>query len=737
MNIKRRNFLTFLGLATSGVLLDSWQTNPKKYSQTPDKKTVAQTTDKLSRINFQPIQTPIPLSVEEMKPEAQIEAYRTYTVQDDLVLPPGYTYDLIAAWGDKVGDSRFGYNNDYISFVETAPNEGFLTVNFEYISGATWMQTYSAVIGKELPLTEVKAQIEATTGEIDAFSLAKTEELKAKIKTISAEGLIDQGIGIFSVRRQPDGQWKRTYSKVDRRITGISGLDNPQRLLKSTGAATAVFNKANKLGYEDGLGSKIIGTCQNCAGGTTPWGTVLSAEENFQNQVPELVMADGSAFNPAAKPFILNDTTVDGCGNVFGLAGNKYGWMVELDPANPDHYGTKHTWLGRYRHEAFGIRAVAGEKLAVYSGCDRRGGHLYKFISQDPVKDPQDKANSRLFEQGMLYGAKFNADGTGKWLPLTLTTPIDPVLPKQVVGEMVTLPNPNRQVGGIIKVAQTEEVEQFKSKFSTLADLYTGDNELEIQGAILIDAHFAANAVGITCTARPEDTIVDQTGNLYIAFTSGTSGSDGGSDKTIFLSPEGETGYPYGWIMKLTEDNDVPDALTFSWEMIALGGEPANGGAGFANPDNIEIDSQGNLWVVTDMPTSKHNQAVPSREKSAMELTGVFGNNSLWYIPTSGVNAGKVYPFASGPMECECTGPWFTRDRQTLFLAVQHPGEKYGIRQDMGTETREFTLLTTDGKTFTQKREVPLGSNWPAKQANQPPRPGLVAIRRIDNNAIA
>ncbi|RMF24039.1 MAG: DUF839 domain-containing protein [Cyanobacteria bacterium J083] len=737
MNIKRRNFLTFLGLAASGVLLDSWQTNPKKYSQTPDKKTVAQTTDKLSRINFQPIQTPIPLSIEEMKPEAQIEAYRTYTVQDDLVLPPGYTYDLIAAWGDKVGNSRFGYNNDYISFVETAPNEGFLTVNFEYISGATWMQTHNAVIGKELPLTEVKAQIEATTGEIDAFSLAETEELKAKIKTISAEGLIDQGIGIFSVRRQPDGQWKRTYSKVDRRITGISGLDNPQRLLKSTGAATAVFNKANKFGYEDGLGSKIIGTCQNCAGGTTPWGTVLSAEENFQNQVPELVMADGSAFNPGAKPFILNDTTVDGCGNVFGLAGNKYGWMVELDPANPDDYGTKHTWLGRYRHEAFGIRAVAGEKLAVYSGCDRRGGHLYKFISQDSVKDPQDKANSRLFEQGMLYGAKFNADGTGKWLPLTLTTPIDPVLPKQVVGEMVTLPNPDRQAGGIIKVTQTEEVEQFKSKFSTLADLYKGDKELEIQGAILIDAHFAANAVGITCTARPEDTIVDQTGNLYIAFTSGTSGSDGGSDKTIFLSPEGETGYPYGWIMKLTEDNDTPDALTFSWEMIALGGEPANGGAGFANPDNIEIDSQGNLWVVTDMPTSKHNQAVPSREKSAMELTGVFGNNSLWCIPTSGVNAGKVYPFASGPMECECTGPWFTRDRQTLFLAVQHPGEKYGIRQDMGTETREFTLLTTDGKTFTQKREVPLGSNWPAKQANQPPRPGLVAIRRIDNNAIA
>ena len=81
--------------------------------------------------------------------------------------------------------------------------------------------------------------------------------------------------------------------------------------------------------------------------------------------------------------------------------------MVEIDPANPYDYGTKHTWLGRYRHEAFGIRAVPGKKLEVYYGCDRWGGHLYKFISSGQVNNPQDKSNSRLFENGMLYGAKF------------------------------------------------------------------------------------------------------------------------------------------------------------------------------------------------------------------------------------------------------------------------------------------------------------------------------------------
>ena len=145
----------------------------------------------------------------------------------------------------------------------------------------------------------------------------------------------------------------------------------------------AVFTKQNKLGYDDGLGDRLIGTFQNCAGGTTPWGTVLSAEENFQTQVPEPVRADGSSLSPSQLPFLINDFDLIGLGNVFGLAGNKYGWMVEVDPANPQDYGTKHTWLGRYRHEAFGIRAVSGQKLAVYSGCDRRGG--------TPVQVPQQR----------------------------------------------------------------------------------------------------------------------------------------------------------------------------------------------------------------------------------------------------------------------------------------------------------------------------------------------------------
>ncbi|MDJ0723576.1 MAG: DUF839 domain-containing protein [Prochloraceae cyanobacterium] len=743
MNLKRRNFLIFLGASLGGTVLGN--ANTKNHLPFSEPATAAKL---LGRLNFTPVKVPVPLSIDSItgkaSGKAQKLAYQTYQVKDDLILPEGYTYNVIAAWGDRLGDSRFGYNNDYLSYLETEPGQGFLTVNFEYISGKTWMETYARVIGKTLPFGAVKTALAERDGEINAFGLPEGNPLKEQIKEIAKEGLIDQGLGIISIRKNRDGNWERTYSASDRRITGISGLED-NRYLKATGPGVSVFVKNNKKGYDDGLANKIIGTFQNCAGGTTPWGTVLSAEENFQDQVPEPVMADGSSLDPSQKPFILNDKEVDGRANVFGLAGNKYGWMVEVDPTNPQDYGTKHTWLGRYRHEAFGLRAVPGKPLAVYSGCDRRGGHLYKFVSDNKVSDLKSKSNSRLFDDGMLFGAKFNPDGTGTWIALTPYTPLDPVLPSQVIGKngqgMVPLPNPDRQQGGIVKITSDEAAKKFKQQFSSLGDLYEG-NLIEKQGAILIDAHFAANAVGITCTARPEDTQVTDNGNLYITFTSGSPGNDGGPDKRIFRGPNGEIPHEYGWIVRLIENDLDPAATGFRWEIVAIGGEPARGAAGFANPDNLEIDRQGNIWLLTDISTSRQNKELISRTEngqpvSQSSVSGVFGNNSAWVISPYGINAGQAYPFAIGPMETEMTGPFFTEDQTTLFLSVQHPGERNGIRRNMNSEIRQFEMETTDGETFRQNREVPIGSNWPGKQVNDPPRPAVVAIRRADGRSIS
>ncbi|MGD1804810.1 alkaline phosphatase PhoX [Dapis sp. BLCC M126] len=117
-------------------------------------------------------------------------------------------------------------------------------------------------------------------------------------------------------------------------------------------------------------------------------------------------------------------------------------------------------------------------------------------------------------------------------------------------------------------------------------------------------------------------------------------------------------------------------------------------------------------------------------------LCGLFGNNSIWYIPTSGSNAGEAYLFGIGPTETETCGPLFTKDGKTLFVAIQHPGEKSGIRQNMASETREFAMKTIDGSDFMQNRTVPMGSNWPTKKVNEPPKPSVVAIRRLDSTPI-
>jgi uncharacterized protein len=304
---------------------------------------------------------------------------------------------------------------------------------------------------------------------------------------------------------------------------------------------------------------------------------------------------------------------------------------------------------------------------------------------------------------------------------------------------MLTLPNPDRTAGGSVKVEEDGAIATYKQKFKTLGDLYQGTPE-EKQGAILIDAHFAASAAGATCTARPEDTEMGPNGGMFVAFTSGTpSSSDGSPDARVFKGPNGETPWEYGWVMRIDEVGNDPAAMAFKWTAVATGGEPADGGLGFSNPDNIAFDGKGNLWMVMDMSSDKHNKAVPAgrldKEGKPMkqsDLRAIYGNNSVWYMPLSGADAGQAYLFGFGPMDSEMTGPFFTADQQTLFMSAQHPGEVGGMRKSMAAETRQIAMKMTDGKEFMQTREVPIGSNWPGKQANTPPKPSVVAIRRID-----
>ena len=708
--MQRRTLLELLGLGTASLAIGPASHHP---ALARPAKTM----------RWPSIQGPIPLPSDGLDAEQQRLSYQRITLNDRLDVPPGFRADLLLSWGDQLGEGVMGFNNDYLAFTPLNPDHALLTINFEYISALIWREGYAEAHGSNLPFTELEALLKQAGGRAHIPGLPANARLRSLAEQVATAALEDLGIGVASLKRDANRRWRHAPSGLERRIHGLSGLKDPSERLHSSGPAAAVFRRHNRLGYDDGLGDRIIGTFANCAGGQTPWGTVLSAEENFQSQVPEAVYADGSSLAPAECPFQFSGQRIGGLGNPFGLAGNKYGWMVEIDPQTPSRPAVKHTWLGRFRHEAVAVRARAGEPLVVYTACDRHGGHLYRFVSRDPVVDPRDRNNSRLLEHGRLEVAQFVADGTGRWLLLAPQTAVAPWKPMDQEpfssASSVTVPHSDRSRAGAERLRTETDRERYCAQFPTLADLYVGEGD-DQQGAILIDAHLAANAIGATPTARPEDTDLDPiSGDLLITFTMGGSDETGQPDPAIFRGPQGQTPWPFGWLMRLTDapaDGAKPGG-SIQWRMAATGGTPWEGGLGFANPDNLAIDQRGNVWMVTDRSFSSAQ-------------SDIFGKNACWIFPRSGAEQQEAVLFASGPMECELCGPCFDGEEHTLFLAVQHPGEQNGSHRPDQIEMQAFTLEDRSGQRFDQLRTVPLGSNWPSGVPGRVPRPGIVAVSR-------
>lgn len=759
-----------------------------------------------------------------------------YTVVDDVVVPPEFTRYLIVSWGDRVfpdPDHYVGYNCDYTAFVpdgkvQEPAESGWLIVNHESVSYpfSNLAPTYYAdlrfaVSDKRKILKEsdgrfvasgLQDSFDSVVGQAadnpHPFSLPTVADLRGssnplaglahdpdRQRLLAGECKYNTGLSILRLRRAPDSRDFAVAKAAagNRRLHGLSGLAinrdrrDSYRTVTDWGPAphqqgdrhylTATGPAADEVfpGSADGLGARIIGTAYNCSGGVTPWGTVLTCEENmhggdvFWDGVQEAVDANGHQLG------YLPDTT----GAVFGLVGEKYGWVVEVDPAKPDRKAAKHTALGRFRHENVALRVEAGAPLIAYMGDDRRGGHTWKWVSRGTVSDVTDPGNSALFADGTLYAAKFNADGTGYWLPLTLDAPISPTRPSEIAEKQlqqqgkadkagrVSLPR-RRGIagadgdGGGLVVDVTNEAEALQGPdgylsyaaggSGTLADFYAH------QGAILTDAFLAANLIGGTPTARPEDLelVPGRPHEILIAYTSGAAGNDGYADSRIFnvakMSEAANASGPWGGLYKITENSlDSVGQQGFTWSRLHQSGEEA-AGAGFANLDNLAFDADGNLFGVTDISTSRQNALKlgrrirqrsvdhsTTRTGAARALAGVFGNNFMFYLAASGDYAGQIVPFAYGPMRSELTGPTFIDD--TLILSVQHPGENAPINgqaESVDDAVAEMELLDLDGRLVRQKRVLPHGSNWPshlpgdrfASGPLKPPRPSVIGIRR-------
>ena len=559
-------------------------------------------------------------------PEVAAGVDETHHVAD------GYDAQVLLRWGDPVfADAppfdprrqsaaaqlrQFGYNNDYVGFIplNDGGDRGLLCVNHEY--------TNEEVMFPQIPVQD--------TDETDFKDMS---EVLAEVEMTAHGGTI------IEIAR--DGRkWRPVLdSKYNRRISPLHTemtLDGPaagdERLKTSA----------------DTTGRKVIGTLNNCAGGITAWNTYLMAEENFRfyfwqdaRAKPKEVCAGKET--ESAKRYGLGERRQAWGKFVknknlkrFNLEAepnepNRFGWIVEVDPFDPQSVPVKHTALGRFCHE--GAESIVNKdgRVVVYCGDDTRFEYVYKFVSKNTFDAQDREANKRLLSEGTLYVAKFAADGTVTWLPL-------------VFGE-----------GPLTK-----------------------ENGFDSQADVLIDTRMAADKLGATCMDRPEDVQPNpKTGSVYVMLTNNKKRTEAEIDGA---NPRAKN--LFGHIIEMIPPDGDHAAKMFRWDVLVTCGPKGESGASwnaqtsehgwFANPDNCAVDGEGRLWVATDQGNGW------PRTKKADGLYAVA-------MAPEGEDRAISKLFFRCPVGAELCGPYFTPDQETLFVAVQHPGtdgtkayEKFG-----------------------------------------------------------
>jgi secreted PhoX family phosphatase len=532
---------------------------------------------------------------------------------DTLVVPEGYRADVLFAWGDPVGAQagapafRFDASN---SAADQALQAGMHHDGMEY---------YPLPYGS----TDSSHGLLAMNHEYHSDGLLFPDGAANWNAQKVAKAIAASGVSVIEVEKAGTGWRVVRPSRYARRITA----DTPCTI--SGPAAGSDLMKTAR----DPSGREALGTFAGCAHGWTPWGTYLTAEENFQErfvnagvqsdlQKRDLIPAKSRAnwevgderFDAAKHP---NEP-------------NRFGWIVEIDPYEPTSKPVKRTAIGRCCHEGATPSLAPDGRLAIYTGDDKAFEYVYKFVSRDKVDMRNRAANGSVLDNGILYVAKFNADGSGEWLPLV-----------------------HGQRG------------------------LTADRGFRDQGEVLVKTRMAADVVGGTKMDRPEWIAVNERTREVVATltfnadrgASGRPGPDAVNPRANNLA---------GHIVRWRESNDDPTSLVFRWDILALAGDPAATNPGlrgsftgdaFANPDGVRFDPSGRLWVMTDISPTRLNKGDFER----------FGNNQLLVVDPA---TGAFHRFLTGPVGCEVTGLVFTPDGRTAFLNIQHPGEIGGESND-------------------------------------------------------
>ncbi|MBY5768903.1 PhoX family phosphatase [Rhizobium leguminosarum] len=530
-------------------------------------------------------------------------------VDDKHHIAEGYDADILLRWGDAVlpgapqfdpakqtadaQSKQFGYNNDYVGFIplEGSSEHGLLVVNHEYTN----------------PHLMFPGLVQVVDGKIKQGALSK-EQVDVEM---AAHG------GTIVEIRKTGGKWQVvTDGKYNRRITANTPME-------ITGPAAG--NDRLKTSA-DATGTRAIGTINNCAGGVTPWGTYIMAEENFHGYFSG-ALPEGHKEAPNYKRYGVPEGAYEWANfyDRFDLSKepnepNRFGWIVEVDVMDPASVPKKRTALGRTKHEGAESIVAKNGKVVFYLGDDERFDYVYKFVTSAAFSLNDRAANMNLLDSGTLHVAKFNEDGTMQWLPL-------------VFGQ----------------------------------GRLTAENGFTSQADVLIECRRAGDALGATKMDRPEDVQPNSVnGKVYVMLTNNTRRK---ADQVDAANPRAENAF--GHIIEISENDGDFTATSGKWEVLLKCGDPSVAAVGatfstettkngwFGMPDNCAVDAAGRLWVSTD---GNNNKA-----------TG--RTDGLWAVDTEGAARATSKLFFRVPVGAEMCGPLFTPDDETAFVAVQHPGD--------------------------------------------------------------
>jgi len=640
-------------------------------------------------------------------------------LNDVVTVPNGYSVEVLYRLGDPINNFTSEYKND-------GTDESFDYRAGDHHDGMFYFGMNTSGTAKDLNNSK-RGLLCMNHENMTEIFLHTEDELASYDKDNRVAKQIDKevsahGVSVIEIQKNSSSFSLNKSSIFNKRYTAQTPMDINGPVKNSDLVKTKYSTN----------GEKTRGTLNNCSNGVTPWGTYLTCEENWAFYFKRDESSNLDAKAAATQERYMGSTASDGTyawansstsndlydrwstvqtgtnsSEDYRNVANTFGWVVEIDPFNPTSTPRKRTALGRMGHEG-AIPSVVknGEPLVYYMGDDSKGEYVYKYVSTLNWDEADSNggldAGNKYLDDGKLYVAKFNDDGSGEWLELSMSN--------------------------------TDITSYANYDFDDLAD-------------ILVNTRLAADAVGATPMDRPEWSGVHPiTGDVYVTLTNNSNRGkslDLDTANPRYYSDDNNgrenTGNVNGHIMRMEEVGNDASATSFNWDIYLFGAQ-ADASSNiniskltddndFSSPDGLFFShvTKGLLWIQTDdgyytdvtncmmlaaVPGSYNDGKNTQITNIAVPTNGDANQTISTYVGEE-ASTDKLKRFLVGPKECEITGIAETPDGKTIFVNIQHPGER----------TRDLSDTSS------------YGSHWP-DEGNSRPRSATIVITKDDGGIV-